>query len=96
MEEIRNSKAYIDAYAEYIKNEDDTECRALLSENATNGTVPVPEMVYDIVKTAWEREGIMARVRKAYLKGNIKVPFELTADPAKGRCRSPRSWGRAR
>lgn len=82
MEEIRNSKEYIEAYAEYIKSEDPTECRALLSENATGGTVAVPELVYDIVKTAWEREGIMSRVRKSYLKGNLKVGFEMSADPA--------------
>ena len=80
--EIRNTKEYINAYAEYIKSGDNSECRALLSENATGGTVPVPEMVYDIVKTAWEREGIMARVRKAYLKGNIKVGFEISASGA--------------
>lgn len=80
--EIRNTNEYINAYAEYLKSGDNAECRALLSENATNGTVPVPEMVYDIVKTAWEREGIMARVKKAYLKGNIKVGFELSSDGA--------------
>lgn len=79
--EIRNSDAYINAFAEYIKSGDDTECRALLSENGS-GTVAVPELVYDIVKNAWEREGIMSRVRKAYLKGNLKVGFELSADPA--------------
>ena len=79
--EIRNSDAYINAFAEYIKSGDDTECRALLTENAS-GTVAVPELVYDIVKNAWEREGIMSRVRKAYLKGNLKVGFELSADPA--------------
>ena len=79
--EIRNSDAYINAFAEYIKSGDDTECRALLSENAS-GTVAVPELVYGIVKTAWEREGIMSRVRKAALKGNLKVGFELSADPA--------------
>lgn len=79
--EIRNSKEYINAFAEYIKTGDDTECRALLTENAS-GTVAVPELVYDIVKNAWEREGIMSRVRKAYLKGNLKVGFELSADPA--------------
>lgn len=79
--EIRNSKEYINAFAEYIKSGDDTECRALLTENAS-GTVAVPDLVYDIVKNAWEREGIMSRVRKAYLKGNLKVGFELSADPA--------------
>ena len=82
MNEIRNSKEYIDAFAEYIKSENDAECRALLSENATGGTVPIPELVYDIVKTAWEREGIIARVRKAYIKGNLKVGFEISGDDA--------------
>ena len=82
MDEIRNSQEYINAYARYIKTEDATECRALLSENATNGTVAVPELVYDIVKNAWEREGIMSRVRKSYAKGNLKVGFEIGADGA--------------
>lgn len=79
--EIRNSKAYIDAYANYIKTNDDTECRSLLTENVS-GSVPVPELVYDTVKTAWNREGIMSRVRKAYIKGNLKVGFEISADGA--------------
>ena len=81
MEEIRNSKEYIEAYANYIKTEDPTECRALLSENGS-GAIPVPELVYDIVKTAWEREGIMSRVRKAYIKGNLKVGFEISSSEA--------------
>ena len=81
-EEIRNSKEYIEAYANYIKTGKDDECRALLTENGTNGTVPVPEYVYDIVKTAWDKEGIMSRVRKAYLRGNLKVGFEISGDDA--------------
>ena len=79
--EIRNSKEYIDAYAEYLKSGEDAECRSLLTENAS-GTVPVPELVYDIVKTAWEKEGIVSRVRKAYIKGNLKVGFEISATGA--------------
>ena len=79
--EIRNSKEYIDAYADYIKTGKDAEVRGLLSENAS-GTVPVPEFVYDIVKTAWEREGIMNLVRKSYLKGNLKVGFEISGGDA--------------
>ena len=79
--EIRDSKEYIDAYARYIKTNDDTECRALISENGS-GTVAVPTMVYDIIKNAWEREGIMSRVRKSYAKGNLKVGFEISADGA--------------
>ena len=81
MEEVRNSKEYIEAYANYIKTDNDSECRALLTENVS-GTVPIPEFVYDIVKTAWEREGITSRVRKSYLKGNLKVGFEISGDEA--------------
>lgn len=84
--EIRNSKEYIDAYAEYIKNGNDMECRKLTSENDTTpngtGTVAVPEFVYDIVKTAWDREGIMSLVRKSYLRGNLKVQFEISGSDA--------------
>lgn len=79
--EIRNSAEYIEAYANYIKTGKDDECRALLTENVS-GTVPVPEYVYDIVKTAWDREGIMSRVRKAYLRGNLKVGFEISGEDA--------------
>lgn len=81
MTEVRNSTEYIDGYANYIKTGDDSECRALLSENG-GGAVPVPEMVYDIVKNAWEKEGIMSLVKKSYLKGNLKVGFELSAGGA--------------
>lgn len=80
--EIRNSEAYINAYAEYIKSENDAECRALLTENVGSGTVPVPEFVYDVVKTAWDREEIMRRVRKVSMKGNLKVGFEISGDGA--------------
>lgn len=81
-EEVRNSREYIDAYADYIKSGSDEECRSLLSENAVDGTVPVPEMVYDIVKTAWQKDGIMSLVRKAYIKGNLKVGFEISSSDA--------------
>ena len=80
--EVRNTKEYIDAFAEYVKSGNDAECRALLTENVASGTVPVPEMVYNIVKTAWDREGIMALVRKTAMKGNLKVGFEISADGA--------------
>ena len=79
--EVRNSKEYIDAYAEYLKTGDDKQCRALLTENVS-GSVAVPELVYDIVKTAWDREGIMALVKKSYIKGNLKVGFELSSTDA--------------
>ena len=82
VKEIRNSAEYVNAYANYIKTGSDEECRALLSENATGGTVPVPELVYDIVKTAWDKEGIMSLVKKSYVRGNLKVGFEISASGA--------------
>lgn len=80
--EVRNSEAYVKAFANYIKSGDDSECRALLTENVTGGTVAVPDVVYDVVKTAWEKEGLMARVRKAEIKGNLKVGFEISGTDA--------------
>lgn len=79
--EIRNTKEYINAFANYIKTGDDAECRALLTENV-NGSVPVPELVDEYVATAWDREGIMRRVKKTYLKGNVKFGFEISGDDA--------------
>lgn len=81
IEEVRNSQEYVDAFAEYIKSNDDTECRSLLTENGS-GSVPVPTFVEGVVRTAWEREGIMSRVRKAYARGNLKVGFEISSDEA--------------
>lgn len=80
--EIRNSEAYINAYAKYIKTEDDKELRALLTQNVDDGTVPVPDIVVDAVKTAWDNEPILAEVKKTALKGNVKVGFEISADGA--------------
>lgn len=80
-EEIRASKEYVDAYARYLINEDDKECRALLTTQVS-GSVPVPVLVEDIIKTAWEKNDILSRVKKTNFKGNLKVPFELSADGA--------------
>ena len=80
--EIRNSKEYIDAYAEYLKTGDDAECRALLTENGTNGTIAVPELVDDIVRTAWEKNEITRRVKRTFLKGNLKINFEISGSDA--------------
>lgn len=79
--EMRNSAEYIHAFANYIKTGDDAECRSLLTENAS-GTVAVPEMVDNIIRTAWDKEPIIARVRKSSVKGNLKVGFEISATGA--------------
>lgn len=84
--EIRDSKEYIDAFARYIKTGKDTECRALLTETVQSeemhGTVPVPSIVESTVRTAWENDEIFSRVRKSYLRGNLKVGFEVSSTDA--------------
>lgn len=80
--EVRNSKEYIEAFAEYVKTGKADELRSLLTENVEGGTVAVPDFVYDIVKTAWEKDEIMSLVRKVSVKGNLKVNFERSATDA--------------
>ena len=82
LKEIRNSHEYCDAFVKYLKTGRDDECRALLSTNVTGGQVPVPERVEGRVRTAWERSELMNLVRKTYIKGNVKVGFELSATGA--------------
>jgi HK97 family phage major capsid protein len=94
VDEIRASKAYEEAFADGIKSKDFSECRRMLLEasdaeerglmttNATNGTVSVPVIVYDIVKNAWENDAIASRVKRTYLQGNLKVDFEISSTGA--------------
>lgn len=82
--EIRNSKEYIDAFAKYIKTGKDAECRALLTENVSGGTVPVPEFVESRVRANWENDEVWRRIRKTYVRGNLKVGFEISATGATG------------
>ena len=81
-EEIRASKEYVDAFARYLVSEDATEVRSLLTENVAGGSVPVPAMVDDIIRTAWENNGILSRVRRTEIRGNLKVAFERVASAA--------------
>lgn len=80
--EMRNTPEYVRAFANYIKTGKDEECRALLTENTTNGTVPVPEIVDNAIRHAWDNEPILSRVRKSYVRGNLKVGFEISATDA--------------
>ena len=80
-EEIRASKEYVDAFARYLISENDAEVRSLLTTQVS-GSVPVPVIVDEIIRTAWERDDIISRVEKTNIKGNLKVAFELSADGA--------------
>ena len=62
--ETRNSKEYINAYAEYVKTGKDEEVRALLTENVDGGTIAVPDFVLDEVKTAWDNNELLSLVNE--------------------------------
>ena len=81
--EVRQSNEYINAYADYVKGgyKDDTQCRALLTENVS-GNVPVPAYLDDKIRTAWENDGIMSRVSRTFVAGNLKVGYEASAGGA--------------
>lgn len=81
IKEIRSSAAYADAFAKYIKTNDDTECRALLTE-LVSGDVPVPSIVSDTIATAWANNTILSRVKKSFIKGILRQGFELSSSPA--------------
>ena len=81
--EYRNSKEYIDAFAEYIKTGEDKQVRALLTTNVGEaGTIAVPSLVYDEIKTAWDRNEIFEFVEKLDVVGNLLVNFEISASDA--------------
>lgn len=87
LEELRSLPAYVEAYANYIKTGDAKEARALITKNAPDtvtgsGPLPVPTIIEGGVRTAWENDPIMSRVRRTFVRGNLKVAFELSADPA--------------
>lgn len=88
LEEIRSSKDYINAYANYMKTGKDDECRALLTANVdeppqgSSGPLPVPTIIEGRIRTAWERSGLLDLVRKTYVRGNLSVGFERSATAA--------------
>lgn len=78
---VRASKEYTDAYARYLISGDANECRSLLTANVS-GSLPVPTVVDEIIRTAWDKSDILSRVKRTYFKGNLKVAFEKSATGA--------------
>lgn len=82
-DEVRRSTEYVDAFARYMRTGDPRECRALLTTNVqTGGTVPVPVIVDDIIRTAWENDELLQRINRTNFRGNLRVSFELSATEA--------------
>lgn len=79
--EFRNTKQYIDAFAEYVKSGDDTELRSLLSENG-GGDVQIPDFVLDKIEAAWQNDKIMQRINRVFVKGNLTVGYEVSGTDA--------------
>jgi len=86
LRDFLKSNEYVNAYARYIKSGDDTEVRSLLTANAgasiTGEKLPVPTTLQEKIETAWENDQILSRVTKTYIRGNLQIPFELSADDA--------------
>ena len=83
IKEYRDSAEYINAFAEYVKTKDDTEVRALLTTNVGDaGQIAVPSLVYDEIKTAWDKNEIMSLVGKVSVNANYQVEFEISGDDA--------------
>ena len=80
--EVRNSAEYIDAFAKYLRSGDDRECRTLLKTENASGKVPVPVMVDEIIRHAWDNEELLSKCRKTNFRGNLKVAFEKAGDNA--------------
>lgn len=86
-DEIRSSEAYVNAYANFIKTGDDKELRSVLTENGvtaqgSSAGAPVPVSVEERIRTAWDKDAILSRVKRTNVKGILKVGFELSATDA--------------
>lgn len=82
LDSVRSSEAYVDAFATYLKTGDDRECRALMTDLVSGGTVPIPTVIDNYINTAWENARILSRVRRTNIKGTAKYPFEYSATGA--------------
>lgn len=82
MDNTVSKEELFDALAESIKGRATPEQRALLTTNATGGTVSVATILDDYIWTDWEKNDILSRVRKVYVKGNYKVNYEASATGA--------------
>lgn len=91
LKELRGSVEYMDAYADYMKHREepgaDKVLRDLLStvNSAADGntqSIPVPLVVDEYMKTAWENETIMAEIPVVNINADLAVPFEISATDA--------------
>lgn len=84
LEEIRSSNEYGLAYLRGVIKGNDDEARALLTVNSqeTGAYVPVPTLLENEIKTAWEENKLVGLCKKSFFRGDLKVGFELSAGAA--------------
>lgn len=80
--EFFETREYLHAWVEAVKTGDDREVRSLITENTTNGTIPVPTYVEGRVRTAWESDGFVSRIAKTFVKGNLTIMHEVSSSDA--------------
>ena len=83
IKEFRNSKEYVEAYAEYIKTGEDAEIRSLLTTAVGDaGTIAVPEIVMNEIKTAWASNALLSRISRKFEAAYITQQFEVSGSDA--------------
>ena len=71
-EEFRNSKAYVDAFANYIKTGKDEECRALIKEYRASGDAPDSTFLTENTDTVSEGKVPVP----TFVEGRVKTAWE--------------------
>jgi HK97 family phage major capsid protein len=82
LEEVRSSAEYMEAFADYMRTGSDKECRALLTELVSGGSVPVPTETANQIATNWTKLGIASRCSILNVPGIVKIPVEASAEDA--------------
>lgn len=80
--ELRDTAEYGKAFVKAIIGQDDTELRALLSTNVEGGVVPIPTILDNEIRNAWEDAQLLSLVKQTAYPGNVKVGFEYSASGA--------------
>ena len=90
VDEVRASREYGQAFLNGWRSGDKNmkECRALLTEQATDATagitgyVPVPVMLETEIRTAWNESTILGLTGRTSFPGDVKIAFEVSATGA--------------
>lgn len=80
--EMKDTEQYKRAFLKAFKTGNETELRALLTDQVSGGTVPVPTFLENEIKNAWEESQLMNLVKKTNYAGNVKIGFEYSATGA--------------